>query len=451
MVVNEIIGNKRKDNIREHLAKSFPGVSCEDLSTNFNRNFAEQVPLLKKQYKQRYITLKQSYLTNKQQMESTISNSMAILPISIEEACTIINNTKNTNSPGIDGFLIRHFKQSRFNSAILISKIINKIIETECWPDKLKMQVLRPIYKKGKKVDLNNYRPISLLPVLDKFIEKFFAERISTFLHSVSSLTPNQYGFRKNLSTSDALKEINDKIAKALNKGRFVGAVLIDLQKAFDTVNHEKLLDKCSKLGIRGKIGNIIKSYMQFRKITTKIGNSKSEFESWDTGVPQGSVLGPLLFLIYINDITKTSIDVEIFLFADDTFLLAIDADYNEMILKLQKGFNKIEIWCAHNDLFINEHKTQVLNIFSPHKTIHSFKNIFRHEPMCTGNNCETVCFKLAETTEATYLGIKIDSNWSYKKHIDSIIKKLKSLMPKLYHLKKIVNKKNNKALPRVD
>jgi len=218
---------------------------------------------------------------------------MVILPASIEEICLIISETKTTNSAGIDGFLVKHFKAAKFNSAILISKLINKIVECDTWPNKLKTQIVRPIYKKGKKHDLDNYRPISLLPVLNKFIEKFFAERITTFLTKKNLLSENQFGFRKNKSTNDALKEINDKISGALNDGKFVSAIMIDLQKAFDTVNHDILLNKCAKIGLRGKINNILNSYLKNRKMTTRISNTNSTLtDVWSTS---GVCTGPII------------------------------------------------------------------------------------------------------------------------------------------------------------
>jgi len=446
--VNSITGKKIKANIDEQLKKSFPHILSKDLCNKFNTSFSDKVPLLKQKYQTRRALLKQKNCchgnVNNRPVQSTSGlNSMGILPASVDEVCTLISETKATSSAGMDGFLIKHFKESKFNSAILVSKLINKIIDTGIWPDKLKIQILRPVYKKGKKDDLDNYRPIALLPVLNKFIEKYFCNKLVNFIQANSLLTKIQFGFRKNLGTNDALKEINDKVSKALNDGKFVGAILIDLQKAFDTVNHGILLNKCTELGIRGKINNIIKSYLSNRKTTTKIGNKHSKFDDASVGVPQGSVLGPLLFLIYVNDITDNILDTLIYLFADDIILISINLNYDTMMLNLQSSLDKVDLWCVYNDVFISENKTLFINICSPQKRPNNIKNIFIHDPACDLNDCAQFCYKLNETDQATYLGFKIDSKWNFKKHIEHTISKLKRLMPNLYHLKNILNRKN--------
>ena len=291
---------------------------------------------------------------------------MGICHASVDDVCRIIKHMKVTRATGIDGFLNGHFKSSLFNSSILISKLINKIIDTECWPTGLKKQILRPVYKSGAKNDMNNYRPIALLPAINKIIEKYFTEKIENFLEHYKILSQHQFGFRKNIGTNSALKDINDLITGAINEGKYVGAVLIDLQKAFDTINHAILYKKCSRVGIRGKMLNIIKSYMEGRAVGTKIDHVVSTLEQVRYGVPQGSTLGPLLFLIYINDIAEGTMQTKVFLYADDIILVSIHKNYNTMIKNLQQDFNHINSWLISNELFISEKKTQFISISMP-------------------------------------------------------------------------------------
>jgi len=183
-------------------------------------------------------------MIKKNSNKETPVHSMVIEDATIEEICNIISGIKNTKAAGIDGVIIEHIKGSKFNSSIMISKLIEKIVQQEKWPSELKIQVLRPVYKKGIKNDINNYRPLSLLPQLDKIIEKCFANHITDFLNENKLLNKNQYGFRNKCGTHTILQEVNDKVTAALNSGMFVGTILIDLSRAFDTINYDILLKK---------------------------------------------------------------------------------------------------------------------------------------------------------------------------------------------------------------
>jgi hypothetical protein len=270
-------------------------------------------------------------------------------------------------------------------------------------------------------------------------------KKITDFLESDKLLTPQQFGFRKKTGTNDALKSINDVVTGALNEGKYVGAVLIDLQKAFDTIDHNILLDKCSNLGIRGKMLNIIKSYMTNRKTSTKINNNISEMKNIEFGVPQGSVLGPLLFIIYINDITKYMDNVHTSLYADDILLISVHQNYDVMINNLQSDFNAINDWLILNELFINENKTQFITISSPHmkKPDEVKMKILIHDSKCTTDKCTDSCIQLDSVKETKYLGYVIDDHWSHNAHIKAMITRLRKLMPSLYKLKHVLNKKN--------
>jgi hypothetical protein len=450
--INTIAGKCKKIDIDANLKNNFPNTNIKDLCNRFNVNFSQVVPKLKSKYQTRYSNATKKFQTIHQTkikgMEHTKnSKSIGIRKATIEDTCSIIGEIKLTNAAGIDGIMLKHLKNSKFNSAIMITILINKIIDTEVWPDELKIQVLRPIYKNGKKSDINNYRPISLLPVINKIMEKFFANQILNFFDKNCSFNKKQFGFKKKCGTNMLLNEINDKIAKALGEGKYVGAVLIDLQKAFDTINHKILMDKCSRMGIRGKMYNIVNSYMSNRKAAIKIHKTVSDFEKVNFGVPQGSVLGPLLFLIYINDLDYNINKTLVYLFADDIIVISVESDYGKMMENLQQDFDKIGRWCIDNELFVNENKTQCVAIASPHKHTPDQKTIYFHLPNCDNLNCDKECFKLKVTKEVKYLGLVIDSKWSYKKHIEKLILRLRQMMPSLYKVKYVLDIKNKKNL----
>jgi hypothetical protein len=179
-----------------------------------------------------------------------------------------------------------------------LSIIINQSFQSGIFPDLFKIAEVVPIFKGGCKQDLCNFRPISLLSNIGKLIEKLMYNRLISFLNLSNSLYSLQFGFRKNHSTNQALIDITETIREALDQKQFAGGVFVDLQKAFDTVDHEILLSKLYHYGVRGIALNWFKSYLNHRTQTVTISNISSSIKLMSIGIPQGSTLGPLLFLI---------------------------------------------------------------------------------------------------------------------------------------------------------
>ena len=187
-----------------------------------------------------------------------------------------------------------------------LCKIINHSFQTGLFPDALKISEVIPIHKGGSTEELNNCRPISLLSIFDKIIEKIMHKRLYEFLQEHNILFQNQFGFRKNNSTYFAIIEIAEKIKETVDNKKYGCGIFIDLRKAFDTVNHEILLRKLEHYGIRGTAPNWFK-YLTNRKQYVSLNGESSELKQITCGVPQGSCLGPLLFLLYMNDLPNIS------------------------------------------------------------------------------------------------------------------------------------------------
>lgn len=439
--INKFIDKKQKSSLDQEILKAFKFDTPTTLSNKVNLHFSNVVPKLREHYRQRITATKCPSI--KTESKLNCKNSIGVFEAEPIMVTNIIKSMKINKSTGMDGVIMSHISESIENSSLFISKLINSIIATEIWPEELKIQVLRPIYKKGSKTDINNYRPIALLSNINKIIEKFFFNNISNFLDKNNILINNQYGFRQQRSTEDAIKHINELISNSLHKGNYIKAVLIDLQKAFDTIDHKKLLKKCHDYGLRGKCHNILKSYLENRKACTKIDNEISDTTDVCFGVPQGSVLGPLLFSIYVNEVSKYTDTCEIILFADDMILLSIHTNKQIMELNLQNDFDKLNRWLLTNDLFISEDKTCCIDISSTHRQFLS-GSLFIHTENCQNfTNCNNTCTKIKEVSESKYLGFGIDNHWKHNHHIELLITKLRKMIPLFYKIKNLLNNKN--------
>ena len=278
-------------------------------------------------------------------------------------------------------------------------KIINTYFTTGKFPDPIKIVKVIPIHKGGSMQDINNFRPISLLSIFDKIIEKLMHIKLYQFLEDNDIIYTNQYGFRKHMSTTHALVQITEKIKSSIEAGKVGVGIFIDFKKAFDTGNHDILLMKLDHYGVRGTANESFRSYLSNRKQYVFFNGHASEQRSISCGVPQGSVLGPLLFLIYINDLPNFSDVLKSFLFADDTNIYYEADNLHDLEFIVNKELKGLHQWLSVNRLAHNISKTNFV-IFHPYNL-----------PLSESINLKINKKAITEKTHIKYLGVLIDSN----------------------------------------
>ena len=284
-------------------------------------------------------------------------------PVSPIEISNIIHNLKKKSSPNSNKLPTFLLVTARDLISIPLSKIINESFKSGVFPNSLKLAEVVPIFKSGSSHDKSNFRPISLLPVYSKIFEKCLAERLLNFLKLTSIISPQQFGFQKKKSTSDALLNFVEDIYESLNERENSLSIFVDLKKAFDLVDHKILLNKLEKYGIRGLPLTWFRNYLTDRYQCVKIGSSKSEFLPITLGVPQGSVIAPLAFILFINDLPNFSNLCRSILFADDTTLTANDSDIIRLNLSINAELLNFKNWTISNKLLLNTDKTSAILI----------------------------------------------------------------------------------------
>lgn len=424
-LVNQLTGRKTRNNIDDTILKHFRGSSSwEGLSESFNNTFIDSV----KKLKNNIPVVSSKGVTT----PVTCANSAYLPDMTEHDLLMIINSMSLTKSPGIDKIRIRDIRYNFNKLKEILLKIINDVLHTGDIPKKLKVSIIRPLYKKGKQQDLGSYRPISILPVLMHIIEKWVHMAMSSFCEKFSLLSKTQYGFRQQRSTLTLLEDFSDYIHDAIDNNKTALALFIDLSKAFDTIDHSLLLQKLEKLGFRGPFSKFFESYFTDRFQMVKIMNHVSNKISVDCGVPQGSTLGPMLYNVYTNDLGCLPFASEIFQYADDTVLLLPSDNYENSVSLFQKDVDTLLLWFAVNMISVNVPKTKLVCFRNPHKRVQLSPCILLHTAHC--HNCN--CLPLPYSRSVKYLGIYFDEHMLWNEQIDYIIKRLRVISANMYKLK---------------
>ena len=271
----------------------------------------------------------------------------------------MINKLNDHSSTGDIDIPNQFLKMLSFPLSYLISYISNRSLTTGHVPNILKIGKQTPVFKSGENY-FSNYRPITVCNSISKIIERIAGNRLIEYLERNKILNEHQFGFRKKHSTIHAMINILDTSLEALDQKLTVGGVFLDISKAFDCVDHDILLHKLENYGIRGNVYDWFKSYLSNRKQFVTINGKSSDYYNTSYGVPQGSVLGPILFLLYINDVTNSSNKLSFSMFADDTALiLKIDRALYEETIKNE--LKNVMLWFDSNLLLLNVDKTKYL------------------------------------------------------------------------------------------
>ena len=393
----------------------------KEIVETVNNFFADIGPNTEKNIPQNPAIKPEQYLKNRSPLDFQITN------ITNKEVLEIITNLDN-KSLGPNSIPIYLLKLIADLIVTPLSEIITNSFTTGTFPDALKISKVIPIHKGKSTEDLNNYRPISLLSIFDKIIEKLVHKRLYHFLEQQNILYHKQFGFRKNNSTTFALIEITEKIKETIDNHKYGCGIFIDLRKAFDTVNHSILLKKLEHYGIRGSTYKWFESYLTNRKQYVFLNGESSQIRNVTSGVPQGSVLGPLLFLLYINDLPNISKVLNFYLFADDTNIY-YEAETPE---KLERVINKelkhLHTWLIVNRLSLNIEKTNFV-VFRPY-----------NKPLKYNITLKIQKNAISEKNHVKYLGIMIDAGLTWQAHIDTISNKLSRAIGLLYKIRPYVN-----------
>ena len=394
-----------------------------DIANTFNNYFASIAETTKKSIKYSHKHFS-DYLSNES------SSTIFLQPTDKEEIANIISSLNSNKTSGPNSIPYRVFFLLKNEISKQLADLFNLSFMTGVFPSVLKTAKVVPVFKKDSKLNYSNYRPISLLSNIEKILEKLMYKRLYAFLDHNNIIYDLQFGFRQQYSTSHALINITENIRKALDDGNIGCGVFVDLQKPFDTVDHQILLAKLNHYGIRGVSNDWFKSYLSNRNQYVSINGYESGLAAINCGVPQGSVLGPLLFLLYINYLNQAIKFCKVHHFADDTNLLCLSNSIKKLSKLVNADLKHLLNWLNANKISLNVKKTEMIIFKSKQKKLEGDLKI-------------KLCGKRLYPTESVkYLGVKIDANLTWQHHVNDLSTKLNRANSLLFKMRKYVSLK---------
>ena len=345
--INDIICKSKKSDFPEYFEINGSKIfDYKNIANEFNKYFTHIGPNLAESIQPPIDKSFRDFLSN------PLSNDFIFKNISTNEISKAIDSLKPKTSSGNDNISNKLLKAVKNELLDPLMLIVNQSFSTGIFPDLLKIAKVTPLYKKGKNSLLENYRPISLLPSVSKVFERIMHNQIYEYFENSKLLYRSQYGFRRGHSTELAALELVDKILKEMDQGKIPINVYMDLSKAFDTLDHYILLEKLKYYGFHDKSLDLLKSYLCNRKQYVEYNNIKSDLMNITCGVPQGSILGPLLFIVYMNDLPSAVNFIELIIYADDTTLFA-NLLHSNISLNVTNCLNQIYLWMILESVYL--------------------------------------------------------------------------------------------------
>ena len=425
-IINDLRGKKKREIKPDFVIDNERVTSRRVIANEFNKYFASLASNLNEVYSGDYLRIN-PLPSFTDYLPPSITSSIYLRECDSQEITEIISDLKNGKSSDIP---IHVIKRSSTIIAPYLAEYFNYCMLDGYFPCELKTGRISPIYKKEDEQLLENYRPVSTLPVFGKIFEKIIYSRLYSFLISKGIINENQFGFRKGHSTSNALNYSVEHIESLLAQKQHVLGIFIDLSKAFDTIDHRKLTTKLERYGIRGNALQLIKSYLSNRKQYVNVLDTKSDELPVEFGVPQGSVLGPLLFILYINDICNISTNGKFVLFADDTNIFVAAESISKVYEIANRVLKAVCNYMEVNLLHINVKKCCYM-YFSPNKRSQNDTDADLNNQNLTINSKI-----ISRVSHTKFLGVTIDDKLSWKPHIQLLNKKLRSICGRIYRIK---------------
>ena len=365
-------------------------------------------------------------------IEKAKSEFSAFQPVTVSNVYHLLHGLSSNKATGVDKISSKIIKIAAPAISDSLTYIFNQAITLSLFPHEWKTARVIPLYKNGQRNLPGNYRPISVLPVISKIMEQILYEQLYNYLTKFELLSDSQFGFRKFHFTATALLDCTNDWYMNLDRKMFNLVVLIDLKKAFDTVDHQILLKKLELYGIKGQALSFLESYLSNRNQKCQIQGSVSSEKLIKCGVPQGSILGPLFFLLYINDLPQCLDKTKPRLFADDTNLTVSGDSITYLETAVNSDLEKLRKWLIANKLSLNVAKTEFMLIGSKQM----IKNISNLQL-----NVKIENESIKQVYESKTLGVTIDQHLSWKTNTENICKKITSGISALRRLKEFADK----------
>jgi hypothetical protein len=356
---------------------------------------------------------------------------MCFEPTSSEEIKEVILSLKPGSASGYDGIKAKFIKKNVLFFSEILCQHVNDSFGNGVFPDALKVARVVPIHKDGSTDDLNNYRPISVLSVFSKIFEILIRKRLDSFLQTNNIISKNQFGFLKKSSTSSAASNLVNEITSRINSKLKTACLFVDLRKAFDCLRYSTLSEILHNIGIRGHARLLLMSYLSNRQQFVACDGAQSSLKQVLGGIPQGSVLGPLLFLLYINGIFDLKLNGSVQLYADDMALVYGQSQFHLLKKNMCEDLSILIPWLSSINFTINFKKTKFIIFRSARTDLSSiFLSINFH------NNT------IHSTPDYDYLGLTIDQRLTWSNHVAKIARKIAFYVYQLRRIRHSINKK---------